>query len=177
MERYLALIRGVNVGGVVLKMELLRELLQDGGYSKVRTYIQSGNALFESDRADTGEIERGIEELLRQGTGLDLKVIVRSRPELEKIARTHPFEGEGEYRQLFVTLLRNTPDPRDVEALLAEATGAESFAVDGATVYSIYREGFGTSRFSNNFLEKKLRLPGTTRNWNSLQKLRNLMVE
>ena len=177
MERYLALIRGVNVGGVVLKMEVLRELLQDGGYSNVRTYIQSGNALFESDRTDTGEIERGIEDLLRQGTGLDLKVIVRSRPALRKIAELHPFSSEGEPKCLFVTLLRSIPDPRDVEILLAEATGAESFEVDGATVYSIYREGFGTSRFSNNFLEKKLRLPATTRNWNSLQKLRNLMDE
>ena len=117
------------------------------------------------------------EHLLQQATGRDLQVFVRSRPELEKIARMHPFEREGELRYLFVTLLRRIPDPADVEALLAEASGAESFATEGRTVYSIYREGFGTSRFSNNYLEKMLRMPATTRNWNSMQKLLAMIQE
>jgi uncharacterized protein (DUF1697 family) len=171
MERYLALIRGVNVGGVVLKMETLRELLSAAGYTGVRTYIQSGNVLFDAEKTDAEVIGQDIERLLLRETGLGLKVFVRSRPELEKIARAHPFEREGEFRHLFVSLLRQAPDPKDVEALLAEASGAESFVFEGSTVYSIYREGFGTSRFSNNYLEKKLRMPATTRNWNSMQKL------
>ena len=175
MECYLALIRGVNVGGVVLKMETLRELLSTAGYASVRTYIQSGNVLFDTEKTDAGAIELEIGQLLLQETGLDLEIFVWSRAELEMIARRHPFEREGELRYLFVTLLRRIPGREDVEALLAEASEAESFALEGRTVYSIYREGYGKSRFSNNYLEKKLRMPATTRNWNSIQKLREMM--
>ena len=89
---YIALLRGINVGGHVVKMERLRELFTELGFTHVRTYIQSGNVFFESDSTDRAALASAIEPHLRQALGYDVPIFLRTVAELEQILATNPFQ-------------------------------------------------------------------------------------
>lgn len=89
---YIALLRGINVGGHTLKMERLRELFMELGFSNVRTYIQSGNVFFETDQMDRATLTATIEHYLHQALGYEVPVFLRTVPELEQIVESNPFQ-------------------------------------------------------------------------------------
>lgn len=89
---YIALLRGINVGGHAVKMERLRELFTEIGMTQVRTYIQSGNVFFESAHPDRSTLIRTIEQHLHQALGYEVPVFLRTVPELEQIVASDPFQ-------------------------------------------------------------------------------------
>jgi uncharacterized protein (DUF1697 family) len=89
---YIALLRGINVGGHVVKMERLRELFTELGFTRVRTYIQSGNVFFETAQADREILTQTIEQHLRQALGYEVPVFLRTIPELEQTIALNPFQ-------------------------------------------------------------------------------------
>jgi uncharacterized protein (DUF1697 family) len=177
MGKYLALLRGVNVGGVVLKMEDFRRILEYIGFTKVRTYIQSGNALFESDEDNKRRMEASIAGELKAKVGRDIVVIVKTIPELRRIAELHPLAGQGDPDKLYVTFLSHEPAKEEVEALMETMNDIDRHEVAGRVVYSYYGEGYGNSKRSNNFIEKILKVSATTRNWETVNKLLDLAME
>jgi uncharacterized protein (DUF1697 family) len=90
---YIALLRGINVGGHTVKMDRLRGLFAELGYGNVRTYIQSGNVFFESDQPDRAALTREIEWHLGQVLGYEAPVFLRTIPELESIIALDPFQA------------------------------------------------------------------------------------
>ncbi len=171
MGCYFAFLRGVNVGGVVLKMEDLRKLLEYIGYAKVRTYIQSGNAIFESAESNKRRMEAEIAHEAKAVVGKDIGVIVLSREELAAIVASHPLASLGPVENLYVTLLSLEPEAGDRDNLLGTMNDVDRHEMGKRVVYSYYGEGYGNSKRSNNFIEKMLKVTATTRNWTTMTKL------
>ena len=174
MGRYVALIRGINVGGVVLKMEDLRHILEYVGFSGVRTYIQSGNAVFESRESNKRKMEAEIAQEIKNKVDRDVAVIVKTVDELRRIVESHPLADLGEAKNLYVTVLAYDPTGPDVETLMETMNEVDRHEVMNRAVYSYYGKGYGTSKRSNNFIEKILKVSGTTRNWETLNRLYEL---
>ena len=134
MTRYLVLIRGINVGGIVLKMDDLKALMAEFGFEKIRTYIQSGNAIFESDSDDVRELALRIKDIIRSRMGLEIEAFVKTKADLERMLDSLPF-GDYGGKKLYITVLGDRPEADRVDELRSLNTDAEKIAVVGDTAY------------------------------------------
>ncbi len=171
LERYVALLRGVNVGGKQLSMQSLRALLESLGYQHVTTYIQSGNAVFTG--GDSGPPKPGrVEERIAAELQMNIRVIIRSQVELADVVDRNPFPATGEdSRTLHVTFLADEPSAEAVHGLAGESYAPDQFAIVGREVYLRCPEGYGRSKLGNAFWERRLGVAATTRNWNTVNTL------
>ncbi|OCT14462.1 hypothetical protein A8709_27035 [Paenibacillus pectinilyticus] len=174
MPQYIALLRGINVSGQkIIKMDKLRSLFESLGFTKVSTYIQSGNVIFESDEMDPKVLrDRIVQELLTQLT-FDIPVIIRTPIELQEVVQHSPYPtvNADANEQRYVTLLSQAPTDAALVKLLTAQSEVDEYQVRGLTVYLLIRKNYGDSKFSNNFIEKKLGVAATTRNWETVNKL------
>jgi uncharacterized protein (DUF1697 family) len=177
MGRYIALVRGINVGGVVLKMDDLKKMLEYIGFSKVSTYIQSGNAVFDSKESNKRKMESEIAQEIKNKIDRDIVVIVKTIDELRRIVAAHPLAALGDEDKLYVTVLSEEPAKPDVEVLLETMNAVDRHEVANRAVYSYYSAGYGNSKRSNNFIEKILKVSATTRNWATMKKLLELATQ
>ncbi|MDF2628764.1 MAG: cytoplasmic protein [Symbiobacteriaceae bacterium] len=170
MGVYVALLRGINVSGHrMIKMTELQRMCEALGLGRVRTYIQSGNVLFESDE-ERGTLRRQIEAQIEATFGFDVPVVLRTAAEMEQIVAGSPWApGEGE--SLHVALLADAPSPDGVARLAAVDTGSDEYRLVGQEVYLLYRQPSHKSKLSNALLEKKLGVASTLRNWQTVTKL------
>lgn len=167
MPTQVAFLRAINVGGTkVIRMETLRVLCSAFGLENVRTYIQSGNVIF--DARVTTTLEAGLERHLEQALGYHVEVFLRSMAELETIAKHPPFELQGD-ETLHVTFLGAKPPWAVAEKLKQHNSTADEFAVIGREVYNL-RHDRERSVFSNQFIEKFFG-KSTTRNLTTLRKI------
>jgi uncharacterized protein (DUF1697 family) len=174
MAVYIAFVRGVNVGGVVLKMEGLKRMLEYIGFAKVSTYIQSGNAIFESKEPNKRKMEAEIAQEIKNEIDRDIVVIVKTVDELRRIVSSHPLADMGDAKNLYVSVLSHDPAESDVEVLMETMNDVDRHEVANRVVYSYYGQGYGNSKRSNNFLERILKVSATTRNWATMNKLLEL---
>ena len=173
--RWIALFRGINVGGKhVLPMKELGSLLDSLGCRNVRTYIQSGNAVFDSPERDRSRLARRIAKAIAAQHGFEPRILLVDVPELERVIAANPFvEAEGEPKSLHVGFLESEPKTPDLEALDRLRTGGERFQLVGQSFYLHTPDGFGISRLAAQ-AEKLLGVPMTARNWRTVQKIREL---
>ena len=177
MTTWVALLRGINLGSRKrISMADLRALFETLGLDAIRTYVVSGNVVFESQRRAravlAGDIERAIESTL----GHDVTVVLRTGPELARIVAANPFPN-ADIATLYVTFLGDTP-PRDrVGALEEVSIGGDEFAVRGTEVYLHVPNGYGRSKLNNETLERRLGVAGTTRNWRTTTTLAEMATE
>ena len=177
MTTWVALLRGINLGSRKrISMADLRALFETLGLVAIRTYVVSGNVVFESQRRAravlAGDIERAIESTL----GHDVTVVLRTGPELARIVAANPFPN-ADIATLYVTFLGDTP-PRDrVGALEEVSIGGDEFAVRGTEVYLHVPNGYGRSKLNNETLERRLGVAGTTRNWRTTTTLAEMATE
>ncbi|MFV2113571.1 DUF1697 domain-containing protein [Micromonospora sp. LOL_025] len=173
MDRWVALLRGVNVGGAKVAMADLRRLVTGLGHDDVRTYLQSGNVVFGSTVRDADALARGIERAIADELGLTVPVLVRSGRELAAVAGGNPYaDREDDPTRLLVVFLATAPGRSAVDALAVPGGENLAFTVAGRDVYLHYPDGgYGRSKFTNNHLEKKLGVVATTRNWRSVRTL------
>jgi uncharacterized protein (DUF1697 family) len=174
MNTYIALLRGINVSGQkLIKMAHLKEVFETMPFGRVRTYIQSGNVLFESDDRNTDELCVRIESKLKEVYGFDVSVVIRSVGDLDAVIARNPFPVDtfkvGE--KLYVSFLSKEPAAEAMEKLMSYRSEADDFQIIGREVYLLSRQGYGKSLISNNFVEKKLGVIATTRNWETVNKL------
>ncbi|MEU4645221.1 DUF1697 domain-containing protein [Micromonospora sp. NPDC023814] len=176
MDRWVALLRGVNVGGAQVGMADLRRLVAGLGHDDVKTYLQSGNVVFGSTVRDAEALARGIERAIADELGLTVPVLVRSGRELAAVAGGNPYaDGEDDPTRLLVAFLATAPEKSTVDALTVPGGENVAFTVTGREVYLHYPDGgYGRSKFTNNYLEKKLGVVATTRNWRSVRALAEL---
>ncbi|MFG3708620.1 DUF1697 domain-containing protein [Micromonospora sp. NPDC047670] len=173
MDRWVALLRGVNVGGAKVAMADLRRLVAGLGHDDVKTYLQSGNVVFGSTVRDAEALARGIERAIADELGLSVPVLVRSGRELAAVAGGNPYaDREDDPTRLLVAFLATVPEKSAVTALTVPGGENVAFTVTGREVYLHYPDGgYGRSKFTNNYLEKQLGVVATTRNWRSVRAL------
>ncbi len=173
MPTYVAMLRGVNVGAHNrIKMPALVALFADLGHTGVVSYIQSGNVVFKHRSKSTSALERGIEQGIARDLGLEVAVLVRTREELAEVVRNNPFLRAGaDVSKLHVTFLKEKPDPARVREIEAFDGGPDELRVGGRDVYVHCPGGYGNTKLSGTFVERRLKAITTTRNWNSVTKL------
>ena len=171
MRTCISILRGINVGGHrKISMEQLRECYESLGFNGVRTYIQSGNVVFEHETADPSEIVDRIRGAIKRSFGLDVQVIIRTKEEMLSVIKSMPFKGLDQSK-VHVTFLSEKPEGFPLKEIDAVRDGAERFSFSGREVYLFCPNGYGRSKLSNQFLEKKTEVYATTRNWRTVNAL------
>ena len=172
MTTYVALLRGINVGGrAAVRMEDLRALAGALGHAEVRTHIRSGNLLFRS-AAGPADLARGLEERIAADLGLRVAVLLRSREDLAAAVSGNPFlPGGADPQRLHVTFLAGPAEAGRLATIQAERYLPDEFRALGREVYVHCPGGYGETRLSNTFFEARLGLAATTRNWNTVCRL------
>jgi uncharacterized protein (DUF1697 family) len=172
MTRYVAMLRGVNVSGRnKLSMEDLRAIVSAAGAKNVRSYIQSGNAVFTSGRP-VPVLVKDLRGRLQDALGSTVPVLVRTKEELEAVIDANPFLRPGvDPKTLHVTFLGAVPEQAAVTAAGATPAGVDEFQVIGREVFLLCPGGYGNTKLTNTFFEKKLGSEATTRNWKTVNAL------
>lgn len=174
MTTFIALLRGINVGGhKLVAMSDLRDFLTGLGMADVRSLLQSGNLVFRSDARSPAALERLLEAEAKKRLDLETEFLVRTAREWEGIIARNPFPREAKTNpgRLLVVVLKDAPDAKQVKALQAAITGPEVVKVQGREAFIVFPEGIGRSRLASTLIEKKLGTRGTGRNWNTVLKL------
>ena len=174
MMTYIAMLRGINVGrGKMVKMERLRTLFAGLGFGEVKTYVQSGNVVFQAERKSSAELTRTIEAKIQRDFGFIVPVLIKTSKELAQIVRANPLlRVKGiDVSKLHVTFLSDAPPKTATKVLEDLATIRERFRILNREIYLYCPDGYGNSKLTNNTIEKKFSLVATTRNWRTVSAL------
>jgi uncharacterized protein (DUF1697 family) len=175
MPMYIALLRAINVTGHnMVPMKALRELFLALPAEDVKTYLQSGNVVFESRAADVAGIAADVETRITTEMGLKVSVLVRTPDEFEEVLSGNPFLADGaDPAHLYVTFLAASPGPdrRRTLETAGQAGGPDDFRLQGRHVYLHCPNGYGRTKLNNAFFERKLVVAATTRNWRTVTTL------
>ena len=165
----IALFRGINVGGKnVLPMADLVEIVTALGLERVRTYIQSGNVVFESEKAPRADLAARIADAIEADRGFRPQVLVFGADRLADVIAANPFpEAEAEPQSLHAFFLASAPDSPDIAALEKARADTERFRLDGATFFLHAPDGIGRSRLAAK-VEGALGVTATARNWRTV---------
>ena len=185
MMTYIALLRGINVGGNrIIKMAELKDALTALGLKDVKTYIQSGNVLFRlSEIADAEALQEKIEKEIKRVWGFEVPVVMRSVGELEQLIKSCPFtvdevkqaELASGKESLYVAFMASTPSQERIDLLKPYESENESYQVIGREVYLLFRDSIRNSKIASNL--QKLDASSTVRNWKTVNKLFELARE
>jgi uncharacterized protein (DUF1697 family) len=172
MKTYIALLRGINVGGKnILPMKELAALLEGLGLKAVATYLNSGNVVFQSDTTDADRLAGEIKAAIGQSFGFTPQLLIRSGQELKDAMAANPFpEGESQPKTLHLFFLASPPVGPDLAGLEAIKTATERFKLVGSVFYLHAPDGIGRSKLAAR-AEKLLGVPATARNWRTVDKV------
>lgn len=168
MTTYISILRGINVSGHnLIKMDALRKLYEFLGFEQIKTYVQSGNVVFTGKTAPSEIISQSISRQIKIDFGFDVPVIVMTVPTIKRIIARNPFSEDSQKEKTFmhVTFLSTTPNHVDLNALEEKKLGGEEIILDGDVIYLYCPNGYGKTKLNNGFLERKLNVGATTRNW------------
>ncbi len=173
-SQFTAFLRAINVGGHTVKMDHLRRLFEELGYSNVETFIASGNVIFEAPIDDTRALESRIEEHLRNALGYDVATFIRSPAELADIASYQPFaasDPDAAGHSLYVAFTAAPPSDEAQQRLMTYRNEIDDFHIHGREIYWSCRRKISESAFSGARLEKIIKMPATIRNSTTVRKL------
>ncbi|MEH6765815.1 MAG: DUF1697 domain-containing protein [Aequorivita antarctica] len=169
MKTYIALLRGINVGGhKKLKMEDLKLMMEGLGFQNVTTYIQSGNVVFSAK--EEKDFSNKISKEIERKFGWEVPVLVKTADEVAKILKDCPFE-ESKQAEAYFMLFASSPKEELMKAVREINYPNEEFVLTPDCVYIYFGNGYGNAKLNNNFFEKKLKVAATTRNYRTLAKL------
>lgn len=175
MKNYISLLRGINVSGKnSLKMAVLKQLATDLNLGKVQTYIQSGNLIFQSNETDTALLSQKIHQAILLELGLTIPILTFTVDTFKTILNQNPFVKEEELEQLYLTFFDAVPNAPNLEAIQAKKASEELLHYSDSALYLVAALGYGKTKLSNTFLEKKLSVSATTRNYKTCLKLLEL---
>lgn len=171
MKTYIVLLRGVMpTGKNRVPMAQLWEVLASAGFGNARTYIQSGNALVDTDMS-AQEVETCVHDLITKYIGADLAIVARTGKQLQKVLDENPFKEGHDISRVFFALFAEPPSSQKIKELLANDFSPEELVITKNAAYMYIPGTYGRNKLSNNYLEKKLGVAATTRNFNTLNKL------
>ncbi|MEC7770445.1 MAG: DUF1697 domain-containing protein [Bacteroidota bacterium] len=169
---YIGLLRGINVSGQKkIKMADLRLVLEENGLKNVKTYIQSGNIVFDHKQVDANKLEEIIASTIRAHFGFDVPTLIIQKDDVEQTLKVNPFLEESEENNLYYVLLKNPPREELIAQFNELQFENERFLVTDTCVYLFCENGYGRAKLNNNFVEKKLKVEATTRNHKTMLKL------
>jgi len=180
MNTFISLLRGINVSGQKkIKMAELKALYESLDLVNVRTYIQSGNVIFASDEQDTAKLTGLIEAQIEQTFGYAVTVFIRDSQDLRRIVDSNPFSNDRneDPAKLHVTFLYSPPDKSKLSNLAVPNNETGEFFIGDREIFLFCPDGYGRTKLSNNFFERKLGVPATTRNWKTVNTLLNMANE
>jgi len=180
MTTFIALLRGINVSGQKrMRMADLHKSCAASGLTDVRTYLQSGNVVFSANRADQRKLAATLRTRIANDFGHDVDVLVLSAKELDRIASSNPlWPRSGGAENLFhATFLFEPVAGGRFRTLTLPSQPGEQAVLVGQVVLLHCPHGYGRTKLSNNFFEKALGVPATTRNWRTVLALRGLCAE
>lgn len=171
--KYIALLRGINVGGKnMIGMEILRAMFASLGFENVTSYINSGNLSFESAAADDSALAAKIHDAIEKEFGFDISVMVRTAAEIDEIIANNPYIGRFDNdKDLHVFFLGSELSAPQRTMLMDQQSDKEMITIDGRTIYYLLKISVVDSSLGKGFIDKKLKVPATARNWRTVGKL------
>ena len=170
MKTKIILLRGVTpTGKNKVLMAPLRAALEEAGLSNVRTYIQSGNVIASTNLGQSS-IEDLVHDVIKERFGVDIKILARSAPFFKEAMEKNPFKG-ADPAKLYFTLLSSKPEEVLLEAFHALGHSPDQVQVVDDMAYVLCATKYSDLKANNNFIERKLKVPATTRNFNTISKL------
>jgi uncharacterized protein (DUF1697 family) len=184
MPTYLALLRGINVGGKnKVAMAELRQLAESLGHSDVTTYIQSGNLIFSSPDTDTDALADALEQGITQQFAVKSAVVLLSRDELARAVADNPFPDEPDPRRVHAVFRRDDRSPEALAAIAAlqqksrDAGSADELVIVGRTLFLRTPGGFGRSDLAAKLFSSRTQAAGTARNWATVTRLMTMLEQ
>lgn len=172
MKPWIALLRGINVGGKhVLPMKNLVSLLEDLHCQNVMTYIQSGNVVFKSEERDDTQLSGRIRDEINRRCGFEPAILLLQLQDMEQIIEENPFpQAESTPQTLHVGFLASPPINPDLKKLEELKRDTEQFHLTNSAFYLCAPDGIGRSRLASQ-AERLLGVPMTDRNWRTICKI------
>jgi uncharacterized protein (DUF1697 family) len=175
MPRSIALLRAVNLGAKrKVKMADVREALTDAGYSEVETYIQSGNVVVSHPRRSVESVRADLEARISAVAGFDVPTTVRTAKQWSAVIEANPFPTD-DYKQLHVTFLFESPAAGAFDGFDAAPFAPDTFAIGAQEVYFHLPDGLGRAKLPDALERAGPRIPGTSRNWRTVEKLAEMV--
>ncbi len=170
---YIALLRGVNVGGKnLLPMKDLAEMFAQCECVDVKTYIQSGNVVFRASPGAAKKLAAKIAESIQERFGFESPVILRTPEEMRAALDNNPFATvEALENTVHIMFLADLPDAAAIASLDPDRSPPDRFAVRGREIYLHVPNGMGRSKLTNGYFDRKLSTVSTARNWRTVLKL------
>ena len=171
------MLRGVNVGGQKkIRMAELASLYKSLGLVNIKIYVQSGNVVFNSAKSNTSALANQIEAQISRLLGYSVYVFIRETTDFQRIIASNPFlnKKKEDPAKLHVTFLYRPPSEAKLASLSIPNDQGDEFFVGGQEIFLFCPNGYGRTKFSNTFFEKKLNVPATTRNWKTVMALHKM---
>jgi uncharacterized protein (DUF1697 family) len=180
MNTYISMLRGINVSGQKkIRMAELQGLYETLGLANLQTYVQSGNVIFDSPEPDASKLKELIEARIEGAFGYQVFVFIRDSEDFRRIIASNPFLGmrNEDPNKLHITFLYRPPSPAAWEVLKAPEGETDEFVRGEKEIFLFCPNGYGRTKLSNSFFERKLGVPATTRNWKTVNALHMMANE
>lgn len=174
METYICLLRGINVGAHKrIKMIDLVDCLKHLAFSNIKTYLQSGNIIFSTEKAHINQLEKSIFKAIEVTFGFEVSVFIINSEDLKSILNNNPFtiDKSNAIENIHITFLATEPNTEFVEKTSAFNCLPDEFKLSNKAIYIYCHNGYGKTKLTNNFFENKLKVIATTRNLKTCNEL------
>jgi uncharacterized protein (DUF1697 family) len=175
---YLALLRGINLGPKnKIPMPDLGRMFEEAKCENVRTYIQSGNVVFEAGPRVAAKLPKAITDRIAKCFGYRVPVILRTAEEMREVVDNNPFLNQGNSENaLHVMFLANLPEPAAIASLDPDRSPPDRFIIRRREVYLLFPQGLSRSKLTTSYFDSNLRTTGTVRGWRTVTNLLQLMT-
>lgn len=180
MNTYIALLRGINVSGhKIIKMAELKKMFEDIGFQNVKTYIQSGNVVFQTNESDIVELEKSIRKAIEETFGFEVHVKILIPEEIKAALTENPFlkDDSLDIKQHYFVFLDQIPSEENWNILKNLELKGEQMALFEKVLFVYYTNGAGQSKLTTNLIESKLKVAATSRNLNTTKKMMEMVNE
>ena len=171
------MLRGINVSGKnLIKMDALQEMYKNLGYKNAKTFIQSGNVIFQSEEDNISALTSKISLTIQDVFSLNIPVVVKEKSVLTDIYTENPFlkDADKNDENQYICLLSNVIDPKLIEKIDDSKYLPDAFCLKEDVIYIYCQNGYGQTKLNNNFFENKLKVSATTRNLKTIKTLVNM---
>lgn len=180
MPTYVAMPRGINLGGhKKIKMEELRAALEAAGFSRVKTYIQSGNIVFKSKSTSSAPMSKKVEAIILEKFGHTVSVITRTADELARAVENNPLLKQSgiDLEKLHVMFLSEAPAPEAIEKVKAWVVAPEQLLHLEKEIFFYLPNGMANSFLMKKPVDRILAVTTTTRNWRTVNAIHQMCVD
>lgn len=180
MTTHLALLRGINVSGHnMIKMEALKTTLEAIGFQNVQTYIQSGNVFVDTAEENAAKVGFQIKQEIFKVFGHEVPIVVIGKAHLEDCLKNNPFlkEKDIDLKKLYVAFVSTELKKDSINDLRISQFKPDEVSIDSSRIYIKYAVGAGKTRFDQKYIEKRLNVIATIRNWNTVLQLLKMYEE